>query len=88
MLNDIIFVIVLTGVVIGVTILFVKLIKGTGSDYAEHLRKMRAAKETSASYLERNLAGIERQNVLLERIANALERANPPVATDKESGGS
>jgi hypothetical protein len=81
-INDAAFVIFLTAVTIGITVLFVKVVKSTGSDYADHLRKMRATKEASASYLERNLAGIERQNALLERIADALDRANPPPPAD------
>jgi hypothetical protein len=78
------FVVFLSVVMLGTVILFVRVIQRTGSGYSDHLRKLRAARETSATYLERNLEAMDRQNVLLERIAEALERAHPSPGDSKK----
>jgi hypothetical protein len=72
-------------VVIGTIMLFIRLFTSTGRNYARSLKNAQAEQENRSRYLSQNLEEIRRQNVILERIADALDRAHPtqPDATSK-----
>ena len=74
-------------IIIGSVMLFIRFVTGTGRGYAQSLRNAQAEHKNrsdylkqNSDYLKQNLEEIRRRNLILERIANALERGFPPPA--------